>query len=231
MYRSILATLLASTIVIQITMAAEPTIVERTTDKPAAGSEMPMTVQQVSDRLYELGAQKVLILDGELSYVNLNSSRFDDRRVNLLQGHSNLVYLSLTKTRISDAALDVVGQLKSLRWLLLSQTDITDAGVAKLSALSNLQTLTLRSTRISDQALESVSHLPSLRTLVIGDTNISDAGIQSLVAMKHLSILHLEGTKITESGLQRLRREMPQCEIIGTSTIDGQTAAEVPNHG
>ena len=113
---------------------------------------------------------------------------------------------------VRDAALDHVGALTNLRELGLAFTRITDAGVQKLSGMVQLEKLDVRCSRVTDAGLRQLQGLKRLRHLDLAGTHVTDAGLESLrdLPLRHLYLGH---TDVSVAGVERLEKELPECEI------------------
>ncbi len=149
-----------------------------------------------------------------LRTLDLGTSGVHDDWLRHLREQRALRMLSLSYTKISDAGLVHVGGMKGLRVLGLGNTRVTDAGMAHLSGLASLEILQLRSTRVTDAGLASLSGIPTLRTLVLFDTAVSDAAHAELLKMHALRELYIGTTKMTAPGVERLRKALPNCNVI-----------------
>lgn len=107
----------------------------------------------------------------------------------VLQELSKLKSLSFRGMPISDEYLKEIGRLQTLESLDLSGTDISDAGVSYLAQLSNLKYLNLSYTAVGD---EGVAHFHSHSKMETFD---------------------LVDTKLTSDGCERLRTNLPSCEV------------------
>jgi hypothetical protein len=57
--------------------------------------------------------------------------------------------------------------------------------------------------------------LPALRTLLLNrNPGVTDAGIKSLARLKGLRFADLRGTGVTEEGAARLRKALPDCQVV-----------------
>jgi hypothetical protein len=65
----------------------------------------------------------------------------------------------------------------------------------------------------NDDDLAGCLRFPKLKRLDISFSNVSDAGVASLTKMRSLEYLSLAGTRITPAGIQRLKQNLPQCNI------------------
>lgn len=59
--------------------------------------------------------------------------------------------------------------------------------------------------------LEGLDHL---ERLVIVESRITDEGLVHLTKFPRLRDVYFRGTRVSEAGVERLRRELPECEIV-----------------
>ncbi len=152
--------------------------------------------------------------------------------------------------RVSDAGLQQLAKLRNLELLSLYGNAVTDDGLKHLSSMSNLGEIDLSLLPISDDAVRHLAKLPRLRRLELlysegfAGTNISDVGLKRLGEFSQLTHLNLIGAKISDKGLrhisqlkkllhlqltnstvtvtgvERLRKSLPNCEIISHTISD-----------
>lgn len=159
---------------------------------------------RVADRFQSLGATKLYLKDGKLSYVNLRDSHVCDDDLNILTGRTSVVFLSLQGTMVTSKAGKVVRSLKSLQWLLVGDTKIDDAFTDAIRDLKTLQTLSVGGTLVSDRTVERLASLPRLRTLDLSRTKITVASIESLLVFPSLTSLDISETALQPSEIERL---------------------------
>lgn len=123
--------------------------------------------------------------------------------VNLQQGEA-----------ITDALLANVSGLKDVVTLNLGKTKITDAGLEQIKGMTTLTRLHLEETKITDKGLTSLKALTNLAYLNLYGTGITDQGLEHLMGLKSLKNLYVWQTKVTEAGVQKLKKALPNLEII-----------------
>lgn len=124
-----------------------------------------------------------------LNTLIFEGSEIDDKQVALLSS-MNIVELNLGGTKITDESLKRVGKMPTVMTLRLRDTSVTNGGVVELG-VARLKSLDLGS-----------------------NTQITDAIIPTLVKMKSLEQLGIVNTGITTSGAAKLRKLLPNCDII-----------------
>lgn len=122
---------------------------------------------------------------------------------------------TLEESPISDLGLQQLARCSQLEELYLGQSKVTDAGVKHLGKLNHLRDLSLSGTAITADGLEVLLDLKRLEALWIEDTQLGDEAIPILEKMKQLKRLWAkQGTKITPTGFDRLKKSLPDCDIV-----------------
>jgi hypothetical protein len=67
---------------------------------------------------------------------------------------------------------------------------------------------------VDDNALQHLEGLTELEELNLSNTTITDSGLVHLDGIKSLKKLDLSGTKVTQAGIEKLKRALPECEIV-----------------
>ncbi|MAG94940.1 MAG: hypothetical protein CMJ48_14530 [Planctomycetaceae bacterium] len=150
---------------------------------------------------------------GRTEILHLGGTQVSDAGLKNLADTSNPRVLTLQGERVTDAGLRHLAGMSNLNVLFLDGTKVTDAGLKQLGALPNLDWLSLADTEISDAGLRHLCSLPNLSRLLLDETDVSDAGLRYLVRMPHLTELSLWKTHVTPEGVEKLRADLPACEI------------------
>lgn len=125
-----------------------------------------------------------------------------------------------------DAAFAKIAPVAAdLRSVDLSRTSVTDGGLQPLTAATGLKKLRLDNTKVGNAGVALLASLPALESLNLFGSAIDDEAIDSLVKMRALKKLYIGNTQFTKPGLDKLRAELPGCEIF--STLDPLPVAEV----
>ena len=143
------------------------------------------------DRWKTLGEAQgnVTIPAGKEVMLNMNSSPLTDFSFLSEFGPRDIQQLSLFVSQITDADLRHRKGLE-LHYLGLSRTQITDAGLAQIKDLLTLDYLDLNATQVTD------------------------LGMQYIEGLKGLTGLNIPATQVTRAGVARLRRALPDCDIV-----------------
>ena len=125
--------------------------------------------------------------------------------ISALSGCSSLRQLIISDNTVSD--LTPIAGMNNLTTLEAANNQITD--ILALSGLTNLSTLNLSGNKISD--IKAVKTLSSLTILDLSDTAVSD--VSSLSSLKGLLELNLTGTNVSKENLDKLKKDLPGCQI------------------
>ena len=154
-----------------------------------------------------LGSVQVVWVD-ELSSEDL-------QLLSTLQVLGQLETLSASECEFPANAFVPLEGKKSLQSLYLYDTNVNDADLASLATLPNLRQLGLSRTAITDAGIATLVGLPSLTYLSLNETRLTDKVVDSLVQMPQLAAVELHGTLVSGAALERLRVELPTCEVNG----------------
>jgi internalin A len=115
----------------------------------------------------------------------------------------------------TDANLTDLCELQSLGRLVLSGKGFTDAGLRTVGGLKGLTYLSFVDTKVTDAGLKEVAGLEALQILYLGRCpGVTDASVDSLARMKGLKRLYLKGTDVTKEGVARIKKALPDCDIV-----------------
>jgi hypothetical protein len=123
-----------------------------------------------------------------------------------------LVYLD--DREFSDAVLEHLAGLTELQRLDLAHTKVSDAGLEHLRGLTQLQYLRLDGTKVGDAGMEHLKGLIRLGDLELYGTMVSDAGLEHLKGLSQLERLDLRGTAVTDEGATKVRKALPNCNVV-----------------
>jgi hypothetical protein len=96
----------------------------------------------------------------------------------------------------------------------LTDTPATDADLEHVRGFARIKWLHLDGTRITDAGLDCVSGLTQLEILSLVRTQITDAGLENLTRLTELGELHLYGAPVTPAGAAKLKKSLPDCQIL-----------------
>lgn len=118
------------------------------------------------------------------------------------------------KKGVTDDGLEHLSGLSRLLTLVLNQTKVTGAGLRHLKMAKRMKLLSLQGLPITDADLVRLAAFPELEELNLTFTQITDADIVQLAAFPDLEKLNLAFTETTDEGVARLRKALPNCEIM-----------------
>ena len=115
---------------------------------------------------------------------------------------------------VGDPVLAAVAGLKDVVQLNLGKTGVTDAGLAQIKGMTTLTRLHLEQTKVTDKGLANLKGLTNLEYLNLYGTEITDRGLEELAGLSKLKSLYLWQTKVTEAGVSKLKKALPNLEIV-----------------
>lgn len=140
--------------------------------------------------------------------VSLDCPQATDANLEHLKDMPHLMLLSLGGT--AQSGLTIRGNE-----VVEGASPLTDKGLKHLEGLSELASVRLWGcTNVTDEGVKHLQGLENLTWLRLGYSPISDAGIDSICHMSHLEKLDLTGTRVTAAGTAKLRRALPNLEIV-----------------
>jgi len=95
-----------------------------------------------------------------------------------------------------------------------TDTDVGDVALEHVERLTELRSLELSGPQVTDVGLENLKGLTKLEWLGLPDSQVTDAGLMHLKGLTRLEYLNLHGTQVTAQGIRRLRKALPNCEIV-----------------
>lgn len=173
----------------------------------------------------------------QLQDLVLNDTLVTDEGLAPLAKYASINKLWLENTKITDKGLVHLQRLPGLEMLYLQNTNTAGPGLADLKGLSNLRFISLKKatlrpdslkhvaqltqleilglddTNVTDDQLADLVPLKNLRTLWLSKTRVSDRGVEHLLKIPSLQNLYLHGSQITEAGADKIREQMPRCNV------------------
>jgi Leucine-rich repeat (LRR) protein len=145
-----------------------------------------------------------------LHTLDVSGSSFTDRDIKYLK-KSPLTNIDLTGVQVS-GKLDSLKECPSLIALNLSGNKLTAEDLADLN--NRIRDLTLDNCEIADGGISRLVSLTKLRNLSLHNTPVTD---NSIVALSRLNLksLNVEGSSITAEGISLLKKNLPNCTILG----------------
>jgi Leucine Rich repeat len=151
--------------------------------------------------------------------------------------HRLEVAYHLMDKEITPENLVPLKDLKDVVHLNLRGRAVTDDMLAQIKGLTSLTRLHLEKTKITDKGLANLKGLNNLEYLNLYGTAVTDAGLANLEGMKKLKNLYLWQTKVTPAGVEKLKKTLPQVNIVvgfdnakttTTSKVDPKKPNEKP---
>ena len=158
----------------------------------------------------------------ELTMLNLNETQVIGTELSQLTKLRQLESLFLQRTPVTFEQTAPLTGLEKLKILHLAGTN-TGRGIERaITGLPSLERLYLNETRIEDADIPALAtaiaeNCPRFKGLFIEKTSLSDEIIDSLSPLTNLpefTLLHIQGTQITKAGLARLRKLLPEVNVI-----------------
>lgn len=149
-----------------------------------------------------------------LNYLGIGKTKVTDAGVALLGHMEALERLNLQDTKVTSEGIKLLVALPKLNGLYLNETQVDDAAVRHLALMKHLRRVEMCRTRITSAALEHFAALEKLEELHIAEAGAGGPGLTQLGAMKGIKVLNLRGVPVDSDTLERLRRALPQCQIL-----------------
>lgn len=180
---------------------------------------------------------KHLALAQELRELNFYSPCITNRNLKEISRIPNLRRLSLESScgAIDQEGLMNLTRLNSLTELHLTSFWIGDTGLEYISQIPHLRVLDLNGSWVTDSSLRYLTNLKNLRYLRVNCSCLTDEGLRHLEGIQSLRMLNLSSSDrltvsgltfhgysdqtgpspdITREGVARLRKVLPDCEIV-----------------
>ena len=122
-------------------------------------------------------------------------------------------HVSLPKGTIEPDLRFVLTKLPHLQSVELTQCKVSKEVASVLAAMPELKSVTAVRSDLGDEAIASLSTTKSIKHLKLTANPCSDASIAAMSQMKQLEELYLRWTQMTAQGVDRLRTQLPKCEI------------------
>lgn len=122
--------------------------------------------------------------------------------------------VAFLESKVTTKQIRLLSELSAIESLSLQgQSHLGDQDLSHVCRIGSLRTLCLWDTQVSDDGIEQLKNLTTLKMLGLSRTKITDASVDSLAKLKQLELLELDGTRVTKAGVERLRAELPACEL------------------
>lgn len=150
----------------------------------------------------------------EVDMLRLSGIHIVDEDIKKLKELPMLKLVVADDTAIGDPSLNYLAALPKLEILSLDRTRISDAGMSTINRMRKLEILSLSGTGITDAGLEQIKELKRLKRLRLSGTAITDAGLRHFEGLSELEDLYLEQTNVSEDAVERLKKSLPDCEMV-----------------
>jgi internalin A len=123
----------------------------------------------------------------------------------------SLTLLDISGTRFGKDTVDIVSSMSQLKSLSLPST-VAANDVAVICNNSSLKELDVSELVFSDLEFEFIGNMQNI-THLYAPIGISDASVPILLKLRGLTRLFIGGTSISQKGIDKLERELVNCEI------------------
>jgi Leucine-rich repeat (LRR) protein len=124
-----------------------------------------------------------------------------------------IIEVSSSSLEFDDAALIALRGEHKIEELVLFDTSVTDSGVKHLASKKNMKHFAIDGSKITDHSIVIISQMKNLNWLTVSNASITDDSVPYITKLKKLDFLDISKTKISPDGIQRIRNELPECEV------------------
>ncbi|WP_010581659.1 leucine-rich repeat domain-containing protein [Schlesneria paludicola] len=158
----------------------------------------------------------------ELTSLNLNDTQINGLGLVYLSKLNRLEALYLQNTVVDFESIPPLSGLESLKILHLAGTKTGGGIVRAITGLPSLERLYLNGTSIKDEDIPALAavlaqNCPHFKGLFVEKTALSDAALEPmhpLADLKEFTLIHVHGTKVTKDGVVRLRKLLPEANVV-----------------
>lgn len=144
----------------------------------------------------------------------ISSNRLTDDGLAHLSKLDQLTFLALLEAKFTDDALKHLAPLWRLQRLDFTNAAVTGTGIKHLAKLGQLKYIRFLDCPVTDSGLVSIPGLKALEALDLVRTKVADEGLDTLGKVSTLKQVDLSGSPVTNDGLLRLKKALPDCNII-----------------
>ena len=153
-----------------------------------------------------------------------------DRDLSVLKKATLAKKVNLEAMNITDEGLENLRNLKSILLLEVSSTHVKSLKI--LNSLPSLQALFVNRVALDPIAYVNIGKAKQLRELHLENSPITDAGLANFYQLHALRGLDLtNSTQITTLGVDKLRNQLPACEIKHATTLNDGAAGATAGSG
>ena len=164
----------------------------------------------------QMVVRQIVAVGGSVHFQSIAPTRRSRFYIDLLERtplYNRVKIVILTDREVSPALCAGFVHLKHLDWLGLEGTGVGDEQMKPIRQMSSLTILDLDRTSVTDRGVKQLATLENLQQLFLCDTSVTDASVEVLAGHSKLLSLWVENTKISQNGLDKLRRELPKCQL------------------
>lgn len=148
-----------------------------------------------------------------ISKLTLDGTKITDKGLHHLQRLPGLESLLLQNTSAAGPGLAELKGLSNLHYISLKRSTLRPDSLKSLAQLTQLEILQIDDTNVTDEQLADLVPLKNLRTLWLSKTRVSDRAVEHLLKIPSLQNLYMHGSQITEAGADKIREQMPRCNV------------------
>jgi len=127
---------------------------------------------------------------------------------------ADVVVVELPYLKEKSVDLEILSNLTNVKRLRIGAIKDIDDQLKHLERLQNLEVLGLGFSNVTDRGLQHVARLRNLKTLSLCYTQVTDTGLLHLSSLRELEHLEIQHTNVTDAGVERLRKQLPNFEIV-----------------
>jgi hypothetical protein len=143
-----------------------------------------------------------------------------DEMLSRLKPLPYLYLVTFHQAPVSATGLKHLVTQPNLKAICFNTVGVENKEIEAVAALPHLESLVLRQTSLGDTGIRLASAIPTLRQLKLSygrslvPCPMTDAAIDNLADCTQLRELTLEGEWFSHDAVSRLRKALPECEII-----------------
>lgn len=173
-------------------------------------------------QLQELVLNDTLVTDDGLAHLGkyasinklwLENTKITDKGLVHLQRLPGLESLYLQNSHTAGPGLADLMPLSHLRFISFKHVTLGPDSLKHIAQLTQLEILKIDDTNVTDEQLADIAPLKHLRTLWLSKTRVTDRGVEHILKLPSLQNLYLHGSQVSESGADKIREQMPRCNV------------------
>ncbi len=126
----------------------------------------------------------------------------------------NLAHLVINTAHLTPSGWEHITKLRSLSRLHTEDAVLDESVIRSLGGIRSLSSLSLKRSSITGPLLAQLADIkPRLTELTLEGTEIDDSSIETILKFRSLAFLSIRGTNISQEGVERLKKELPRCNI------------------